>query len=67
MIPDPPQEQNAPPQPSNISAHIFHRTLLEFLAKDPKYRDIKKKEQINKLLIDYAYRGSNIIYVSGYV
>lgn len=67
MIPDPPQEHNTPPKPSNISAHILHRTLLEILAQDPKYRDIISKEQINKLLIDYAYRGSNIRYVSGNV
>lgn len=64
MIPDSSQELQEPSKPSKIPAHILHTMLLEVLSKDPRYRDVKSKEQINKLLIDYTYRGSNIGYVS---
>lgn len=50
--------------PPKISAYHVHKALMEALTMDPKYRDVINIEQINKLLIEYAYRGRNIKYKS---
>lgn len=61
MIPDVISPATPPEvQKSKLTAHELHKTLLKMLSKYKGDVD----EQLHKMLIEYAYRGSDVSYSS---
>ncbi|CAG5033236.1 unnamed protein product [Parnassius apollo] len=53
------------PKPSKMTAQEFHKILTNILHNNgQQFSEKWTNEQINKMLLEYAYRGSNITYSS---
>ncbi|KPJ04820.1 hypothetical protein RR46_02517 [Papilio xuthus] len=50
------------PKPIILTAEEFHKMLLNSFQKDCNLSERWTNEEIRKILLEYAYRGSNITY-----
>lgn len=50
------------PRPIKLTAEEFHKMLLNAFLKDCNLSERWTNEEIRKILLEYAYRGSNISY-----
>ncbi|CAF4929958.1 unnamed protein product [Pieris macdunnoughi] len=60
MIPEPSEASKGEVLKTKMTAHSLHKALSAMLLS--KVQDGQSLEELNKLLIEYVYRGSNITY-----
>ena len=64
MIPEPDSvahKGQVLPKPTKMAAHVFHEAIRNVLNKDG-WTESMTEEEINKMLLEFAYRGCDIRY-----